>query len=236
MSVHWILADDASLPAGTDWLGPEETKVLSGLKLAKRRHEWLLGRYAAKMLVASWTNTVATDRIEIVAADDGAPEAFVGGHPLDVSLSISHRDGVAVSTLSETAAVGCDLEAVEPRTSRFVADFFTERESAAAESSAGEERDLRVALTWSAKESTLKVLRVGLRRDTRDVEVELEGLGAREGWQRFEARLRPEQRLLRGWWTRRGGLVLTIASGAAPGSPSAPSEPGPRNRVRPRGL
>jgi 4'-phosphopantetheinyl transferase len=93
-----------------------------------------------------------------------------------------------------------------------------------AEDSAPEEHDLRVALTWSAKESALKVLRVGLRRDTRDVEVDLEGVDEAEGWHPFEARLRPERRRLHGWWCRRKDLVLTIASNASCADPPAAIE------------
>lgn len=224
MTVHWTHVDGASLPAETDWVGPDEQKVLAGLGLAKRRQEWLLGRYAAKKLVGSFVEGDAQNHVQIIAAEDGAPEPFIGGEPLDGSLSISHRDGVAVCAFSPEAVVGCDLEAVEPRTSRFVRDFFTERESRMAEDSAPEEHDLRVALTWSAKESALKVLRVGLRRDTRDVEVDLEGVDAAEGWHPFEARLRPERRRLHGWWCRRKDLILTIASDASCADPPAAIE------------
>ena len=227
--MRWIQVDDSSVPRDDDWLGPDEKKVLAELGLAKRRREWRLGRYAAKTLVSSFTKTDEHARVQVIAAEDGAPEVFVDRNALDVSLSISHRDGVAACTLSTEAVVGCDLEAVEPRTSRFVSDFFTEHESTLAERSPGDERDLRVALTWSAKESALKVLRVGLRRDTRDVEVELGDVGNEDGWHPFEARLRPERRLLRGWWRRRQNLVLTIASSNSGAPARAPLELHPSN-------
>jgi 4'-phosphopantetheinyl transferase len=224
MTVHWIHIDGSSVPHEDDWLGPDEKKVLRGITLAKRRDEWRLGRYAAKKLVSSFVRSGALSRVQVIAAEDGAPEAFIEGKRLEVSLSITHRDGVAACTLSSDTVVGCDLEAIEPRTSRFVADFFTERESRMAERSTGAERDLRVALTWSAKESALKVLRVGLRRDTRDVEVEFEGVERGESWQPFEARLSPEHRILRGWWCRRRDLVFTIASATSTVDAQVPLE------------
>lgn len=212
MTVRWLLLDDSSLPGEFDWLEPDERKVLAGLKLEKRRQEWTLGRYAAKTLVASFVGSDALQGVRIVAAGDGAPEAYAEGARVDVSLSISHRSGVAACVLSPNASVGCDLEAVEPRTSRFVADFFTAHEAGLVEHSADEQRDLRVALTWSAKESTLKVLRVGLRRDTRCVEVDLRGIeGAGAGWHPFTTVVSPENQTLHGWWRREGDLVLTIA-------------------------
>lgn len=229
MTLRWIQVDGSSVPEGDDWLGPDEKKVLAGLAMDKRRREWRLGRYAAKKLVSSFTKTDEPTRVQVIAAEDGAPEVFLDGDPLDVSLSITHRDGVAACTLSSDTVVGCDLEAVEPRTARFVADFFTEHESAMAAESAPKERNLRVALTWSAKESALKVLRVGLRRDTRDVEVELGGVEEGRGWHPFEARLRPEQRLLRGWWCRRQDLVFTIASSNSSAHARAPLELHPSN-------
>jgi 4'-phosphopantetheinyl transferase len=229
MTVRWIQVDDSSVPEDDDWLGPDEKKVLAGLALAKRRREWRLGRYAAKKLLSSFANTDEPARVQVIAAEDGAPEGFLDRDPLGVSLSISHRDGIAACTLSSDTVVGCDLEAVEPRTARFVADFFTKRESAMAEGSAPEERNLRVALTWSAKESALKVLRIGLRRDTRDVEVELGGVEEDHGWHPFEARLRPEQRLFRGWWCRRQDLVFTIASSNSGAHARAPLELHPSN-------
>jgi 4'-phosphopantetheinyl transferase len=107
--------------------------------------------------------------------------------------------------------VGCDLEALEPRSSRFVNDFFTERERMAVDKTADALRDRQVALTWSAKESALKVLRVGLRRDTRSVEVEIDELETvAAGWHALRATVSPEHRTLRGWWRQEEHVVLTI--------------------------
>ena len=57
---------------------------------------------------------------------------------------------------------------------RFVEDFFTEPERESILPTEDALRDRHVALIWSAKESALKVLRVGLRRDTRSVFVEID--------------------------------------------------------------
>ena len=87
-------------------------------------------------------------------------------------MSLSDRAGWAVCLVGEALGrVGCDLEIVEPRSAGFVADFLTaaEQEYVAAQPAA--ERDAAANLIWSAKESALKVLQTGLRRDTRSVEV-----------------------------------------------------------------
>lgn len=220
MTISWLLLRATSVPEGDDWLGPREREVLSGFRHAKRRAEYRLGRYAAKTLMASEANVDRFDRIEIVAADDGAPEPFIDGTRLGSCISITHRSDAAACVLDPDATVGCDLEVIEPRTSRFVRDFFTEDELDAVVGTPRELRDRRIALIWSAKESALKVLRVGLRRDTRQVEVELQGVDAADGmWHALSATVRPENRLFMGWWRQEGDLVLTIMCNA----PNAPA-------------
>jgi 4'-phosphopantetheinyl transferase len=205
------MSEVSTLPEGDEWLGPEERAVQAKLKLLKRRTEWRLGRLTAKRLLSADVGVERLDRIQIIAAHDGAPEAFVDGTRLPGSVSISHRSGVAACVASELAGVGCDLEAVEPRSQRFIHDFFTERERHAIRGTESLVRDRHVALTWSAKESALKVLRVGLRRDTRSVEVCIEDPAAGGAdWHPFTAAVSPENRRFIGRWRLEGDLVLTL--------------------------
>jgi 4'-phosphopantetheinyl transferase len=213
MTTHWLLLPASALPKGDDWLGPEERKVLEGLRFPKRRSEWKLGRCAAKRALALLAGIDTLERIQIIAAEDGAPEAFIDKRKIDSGISISHREDLAACVIAPNTRVGCDLEAVEPRTSRFVNDFFTERECMEVEKTAVALHDRHVALIWSAKESALKVLRVGLRRDTRSVEVEIDDLEtATAGWHALRATVSPEHRTLRGWWRQEEHVVLTIVS------------------------
>ena len=226
MTFHCLLLRASSLPEGDAWTGSQEQKVLASLDKPKRRADWKLGRYAAKTMLASVLGVDDLERIEVIAADDGAPDAYVDGEKLDLSISITHRRGIAACVLSADATVGCDLEAIEPRTTRFVRDFFTERERMKAEIAAGDLRELRIALTWSAKESALKVLRVGLRRDTRNVEVELEQVDSTDSeWHPLAATIRPEENLLGGWWRREDDMVLSVVSDGPSPTPPAILEP-----------
>jgi 4'-phosphopantetheinyl transferase len=211
MTVRWLLLRASALPEGDDWLGSDERKVLAGLRFPKRRVEWRLGRFVAKRALASFAGIDRLDRVQIVAAEDGAPEAFIDGQRIDSSISISHREDAGACTIAPDARVGCDLEAVEPRSALFVGDFFTERERGAVEKTPVALRDRHVALTWSAKESALKVLRVGLRRDTRSVEVEIEDPESRdEGWHPLRATVSPEAQCFHGWWRQDEEAVFTI--------------------------
>jgi 4'-phosphopantetheinyl transferase len=212
MEVLWDLQRNASVPAGDAWLGPRELSVQSGLKVQKRREDWRVGRYAAKRLISELVGVQALDRIEILAAEDGAPEATVDGHAVDLSLSITHRRGLAACAVVRGCRVGCDLEVIEPRSARFVEDYLAEGERLAVERTPAPLRERHVALTWSAKESALKVLRVGLRRDTRSVLATIatpEASGDR--WSGLVVAMEPEGKVLRGWWRQLDDWVLTVA-------------------------
>ena len=225
MTIRWLLLGALAMPDTDDWLGQDEKKILNGFRFPKRRAEWKLGRYTAKRALSAYASVEQLARIEVVAAKDGAPEAFVDGRSMDCAISISHRENVAACVIAEHGAVGCDLEAIEPRTTRFVNDFFTERERIEVERASDDLRDLRVALTWSAKESTLKALRVGLRRDTRSVEVQLAGLAApKPAWRGLRATVSPEARTYLGWWHRFDGLVLSVLSDEAETPKACPEQ------------
>ena len=86
-------------------------------------------------------------------------------------------------------AVGSDLELVEARTDAFVRDWFTpaERDLVLRRRDRAT-RDLLANLVWSAKESALKVLETGLRRDTRSVEVDVVETDGDERWARLVVR------------------------------------------------
>lgn len=235
MTIRWRLLSASALPEGDDWLGPDEQKVLAGLQFPKRRAEWRLGRFVAKPAVSWIAGIDDFNRIQIIGAEDGAPEAWIDGRRVSSEISISHREGLAACVIAQGTRVGCDLEAVEPRSSRFVKDFFTEQERRAVDTTAGAHRDRHVALTWSAKESALKDLRVGLRRDTRSVEVEIDDVEAVETcWHRLRATISPEGRTFRGWWRQEGAFVLTIVGDEETQWRSAPTnaepEPSPLRR------
>jgi len=213
MTLRWLLLGASELPSTDDWLSPEERAVLHGLRFPKRRSEWALGRYTAKRALRSLLGAERLAQIEIVASKDGAPEVFVDGRQMTMGISISHREGAAACVVNERGPVGCDLEAVESRTSRFVNDFFTETERLTVSETPGAFHERHVALTWSAKESALKFLRVGLRRDTRSVEVRVDNpLSSSLAWGDLEATVQPEGRTLHGWWRQAENLVFTVIS------------------------
>ena len=183
-SLWW--ADHGQVPPGDGWLGPREREVQQRLSVPKRRADWRLGRFAAKHAVltgaapARWRGDLSAPialaapehllaAVELLPADDGAPEVHADGEPVEVGLSWSHRAGrVVVAAAPAGTTVGVDLEVLEPRSAAFVHEWFDEREQAWV----GDDHVGRANLLWTAKEAAAKVHRAGLRLDVRSLVVE----------------------------------------------------------------
>jgi 4'-phosphopantetheinyl transferase len=176
----------ADAPADDAWLSPREAAWVARLRFPKRRSEFRLGRWTAKRALALYlgrdSSAAALGSVEIDRAPDGAPAPLVDGRPAEAYVTMTDRADQAVCLVGPPGtALGCDLELVEPRSDAFVADYLTPAEQALV-AAAGTERDLLANLVWCGKESALKVLRTGLRRDTRSVEVSLPEGASVDGW------------------------------------------------------
>jgi 4'-phosphopantetheinyl transferase len=217
--------DDAErVPAGDDWLAPAERARLAALRVERRRAAWRLGRWTAKRAVALADGRcgLALDRIAIIATESGAPLALIDAAPAPCAISISHAAGRALCVVAPpAAAVGCDLERVEPRSAAFVADYFTAAERAAVDRAAPHERAVLATLIWSAKEAVLKAMREGLRLDTRAAEVTPASGVSVQGWRPLSAVHPFSGRRFDGWWRREGDCVATVAADAALEPPRA---------------
>ena len=129
MDVYWLEQSAADLPAQNDWLSASDRTRLNAMRFEKRRDDWRLGRWTAKLAVAAYldlpTDLPALAEIEIRPAPSGAPEVFLANQPAEVTISLSHRDGMAICAVAASGvALGCDLEIVEPRSDAFVTRLF----------------------------------------------------------------------------------------------------------------
>ncbi|HJX52530.1 MAG TPA: 4'-phosphopantetheinyl transferase superfamily protein [Polyangia bacterium] len=220
-------------------LGPREEAILAGLALLPRRRKWLLGRWAAKRLLgelAAEDNDLVTGLLGKPGSDEDWRRQFGilnddAGAPyvdrqrqgkLPLALSISHRGdwGLAAVALSPGARIGADLETVEPRDPALVRQFFSESEADRVAKANGSDVDRTVARIWSAKESVLKAMGLGLRHDTRDIVVGDEiaaPAGAPEAWRALDIRLAPvlaariAPRSLSLLWRDLDAHVITVA-------------------------
>jgi 4'-phosphopantetheinyl transferase len=222
----WLAHGEHDVPPTHAWLSPHETSHLDSIRFTKRRNEYLTRRWTAKRAIATVLeldqSPASFTRIEVRHRESGAPYVQVDGRMAAVDVSMSDRAGWAVclvgapgSTASGT--LGIDLEVVESRSAAFVADFFTPAERAfVGDLPTVADRDEAANLIWSAKEAALKVQQVGLRVDTRTVEVSLGGESRPDGWSAMTVSGREGP--MPGWWRRDGVFLLTIvfAQTAAP--------------------
>jgi 4'-phosphopantetheinyl transferase len=237
--MQWLVRGEEQVPAGDQWLTGTEAARAAGMRFTKRRNEYLVRRFAGKCAVATAVglpaDPISLGRIGVLNRMTGAPYVEVDGRTLGLDISLTDRAGWAVCLVGpDLGAVGVDLEIVEPRSDGFVSDFLTPAEQAVVAADPSRDwHDAAANLIWSAKESALKVLRTGLRADTRTVEVVLEdptGISAGAGqWQRLS--VASGARRFPGWWRRDGVFLLTVV--AASGLAEPPQElPGSADLTR----
>jgi len=217
--IYWLIQTLADVSRDDSWLSAREQAIASRMYFEKRRQDWRLGRWAAKQTVLRYLklrpDPAVASSLEIIAAPDGAPEAFLHEKPAPISLSISHSAGTAFCAVcSAGIPLGCDLEEIRPREANFAADYLTCEELLAVEKAGHADRDLLITLIWSAKESVLKALRHGLRRDTRSVQV-LPHITIGKNWSPLAAVDLETAHSFHGWWRAEEDRVQTIASDVA---------------------
>jgi 4'-phosphopantetheinyl transferase len=218
----WLTRALADVPRHDGWLSEREREIASTLRIPKRRADWRLGRWAAKAALAAWQG-VPVEQVEVLSAADGAPEALAGGARIRVGLSLSHRAGralVAVGGVSGT--LGCDLEALEPRSPAFVREWLRPAERQLLNGLDEEQRDLAANLLWASKEAASKARREGLRLNLRQATVEPGRLGHGSGsWKRLRVVWEDGPAEL-GWWRREPGWVMAVVGD--PGFDAPPCE------------
>jgi 4'-phosphopantetheinyl transferase len=221
----WLIRSLTDVPADDAWLSVRERRTAARFRVPRRRRDWRLGRFAAKAAVGAFLS-VAHESIEILAAPDGAPEAWIDGELAPLSVSISHRAGRALAVVAAAPdVIGCDLERIEPRSGAFVRDWLAPAERGLLAAHRASDRDLLANLVWTAKEAAAKVRREGLRLDVRGAVVAPAGVGgADERWRELSVTWGDRGEPTAGWWRTEAGWVMTIAGDPAPARPEAPAE------------
>jgi 4'-phosphopantetheinyl transferase len=251
VDVYWLQQGVADVPEQNDWLSAGDMARLNGMRFEKRRADWRLGRWTAKRALAVYLNfpshLQALAEIEIRPALSGAPEVFLANKPADVTISLSHRAGIAICSIAASgAALGCDLEIVEPRSDDFVADYFTTEEQELVTRSNAADRFQLLALMWSGKESALKALREGLRLDLRSVAVKpwavrpesndednfrsdpaliFQPSYGSKSWRPLHVRFDVDH-VFQGWWRLTHNVIETMVATPSPSQPIPLQEAG----------
>lgn len=218
----WLARRIADVPSGDEWLTAGERRILAGMRIERRRAAWRLGRWTAKSALAAWVG-IPPELVDVLAAEDGAPEAWCRGERLPVSISLSHRADHAVAVVADAPNVaGCDLEAIEPRSGAFIREWLAPAEQALVGAADEPRRALLANVIWTAKEAAAKVRREGLRLDLRRAVVTLEDSDAPAGrWSALRVDWDDGTGATTGWWRHERGWVVAVA-GQPPPSPPLP--------------
>ncbi len=214
-SLYWLTQEFSDVPEDEDWLSEGERTRIAGMRFPKRRNDFKLGRWTAKRAFGALLSySVPQYRmLEIRAADDGAPEPRLNGALLEFGISISHSRGRSLSAIGpQDAGIGCDLEFIEHHDRDFFRDCFTPAELAIFEQNMLRDQALTGMLIWSGKETALKILREGMRRDTRSVQIDAFGRPQEGCWNSWTGRCLQTSRTFYGWWQTCDGYVYTMAS------------------------
>lgn len=217
-NIFWLILDEVSIPDDTDWLSPAELARYQSFRFDKRKQDWLAGRWAAKNLILSFLrteNSLLMREISIGNHPAGDPFVSVREEILHGSLSISHRGGksAAAFTSIPNVSIGIDLEMIEEKSEGFIEDYFTEQETKGVMSFAKDRnRDLLASLLWSAKEAMLKAHQIGLRIDTREMELQIPSVDSGVGWCLLEILKCPaEMQPMVLYWKQMDHFLITMA-------------------------
>ncbi len=144
-----------------------ERRRAAGMGHAGRRRHFLLGRTAARTLLAEFLDT-EPQAVSLRATPDGALD--VAGSSLCVSIAHSGKYAVAVAG---PRALGVDLERIQPRSPGLVRRIAREEERSMLAALPLDEARIAI-LAWTLKEAALKAAGTGLRRALRDLVLDLD--------------------------------------------------------------
>lgn len=165
--------------AAAHFLTPAEQAERARLREPPRRLEWLGARVCLKTLLLRrhWIDDPRD--CEVVKDARGRPRLarlVAGGQDVRYACSLSHKDQLACAAISSVPGlrVGVDIEALSPRLARLAPAFAHDRDVVLGDGSSDARRssDARLAILWTLKEASSKVLGRGLALSLLDVTCE----------------------------------------------------------------
>ena len=162
VGIRWAAQGEKPEDAQLSLLSAQERARYEGIRHARARTHFLLGRVALRSLLADRLDMRAA-AVPLVVAPDGGVDV----KDRSVHVSIAHAGGVAVAVAAERV-IGVDLEHIKPR-SQDLAAFLLHPSERGAYGALPLDPVRRLILYWTLKEAVLKALRTGLRRSPKRV-------------------------------------------------------------------
>lgn len=143
-------------------LHPLELNYYNNLKFEKRKKEYLLGRYSAKMALSVLSRENQLDSILIEQGVFKQPIVSGSAMLQNLEVTITHCDGLAAAVAFPQAyPLGIDIERVSPDKIKVIEREMTEEEKKILKVLPMSEAASLTSF-WTAKEALSKVLKTGL--------------------------------------------------------------------------
>lgn len=159
--------DPEHLESWESLLSTAEAERLQGFTRLKRRQEFVLGRAAARMLLAERLDIIPGD-VLLDVAESGAVDV-IGS---DLHISIAHSGDHAVAAAAPRF-VGVDIEAIVPRHAELHRYMLHPEEYNLLEALPLDTERSHI-LCWTLKEAVLKAMRVGLSYSPRKLRLNID--------------------------------------------------------------
>ncbi|HEX7070475.1 MAG TPA: 4'-phosphopantetheinyl transferase superfamily protein [Rhodothermales bacterium] len=166
VSYRWLRDEPDRHSDRVSILSPDERGRLVTFRADKRRHEFTLGRAAARLLLAERLGLEPSE-VPLRVDEDGG--LSVEGSDLHVSISHTARQAVAAVA---HRPVGIDLETIKSLRTEIRHFIFHEEDYGLFEGLPLDEHRAQI-LAWALKEAALKARRSGLRFSPRRMRIAL---------------------------------------------------------------
>ncbi|SHK91054.1 4'-phosphopantetheinyl transferase family protein [Rhodothermus profundi] len=167
ISWNWLRYDSAREAVWQTWLSAAERQRLDAFRQAQRRRAFLLGRAAARQLLATRLG-IPPDRVPLVAQPDEPPQVPGTG----LFVSIAHAEDMALAAAAPHP-VGVDLERLRPRPPE-LCRYVLHPEEYPVLQQFKTDPGQAIVWCWAFKEAVLKGMGVGLRCSPKRLRLVLE--------------------------------------------------------------
>jgi 4'-phosphopantetheinyl transferase EntD len=154
------------------FLHPQEVASLKEFSSEKRKHSYLLGRYAAKQALIQYNTSIFPTDILVKPGVFQQPIAYLPTEER-LQLTLSHCDqrGVAL-TFPEAYLMGIDLEVIDPKYNEEIKMHLTTQEKNILKAASNPFSEMYCMIFWTAREALSKALRTGFMSPFEVYEIE----------------------------------------------------------------